>query len=381
MMLADVSTGGFSHGLFKWFKFQKEVGIDFKVLAYGDQEKIYKLATLKHLDPELLKTYPILGSTPKAFSLKALRSVLNGDWDDYDICHQHGMWSFSSIISLIWAKRTKKPVIIQPHGMLFPEILGHNPLLKQVALKTYEGYNLKHASYLVSTSDSESQTIRTLLPNAKIEQIKCLFDVPQLIDNDTLNIYLGKYKFLYKQYWLYLGRIHPKKGIDLLIEGYNMLQDKLPLVIVGPKEIPEYYDSILKQIKNYNLSNEVFFVPEVSEIEKLSLMRGAKAFVLPTRSENFGTVVAEALGQQCPVICTIGAPWSTLEQYKCGWWVDIDPKSISSALCLSFNQDSIEQKIMGANGHKLLENELDPQKIALQTKFFYNTIKNQHDNN
>jgi len=371
MMLADVTSGGFSHGLFKWFKYQAEAQIDFTVMAYGNESIINYMANLKGLDPKLVRSFPIYGPASLAVSPKALLSVLKGEWDDFDLCHQHGIWNFSTLISLIWAKRTGKPVIIQPHGTLFPDTLAISATKKRIALNTYEGYNIKKAACIITTSENEKNAIKSLFKQKRVEVIKCLFDVPVLVSENIVQSILNKYRIQKENYWLYLGRIHPKKGIDLLIEAYKLLEERIPLVLVGPNEVPKYFKSIKKTIDDCGLSNEIKFFSEVPEIEKFALMRGAKAFILPTRSENFGTVVAEALGQQCPVICTKGAPWQTLETYKCGWWPDISIDGIADALRCSKSQTLIEKKMMGEQGPILLDKELNPYEIAKQTKQLY----------
>lgn len=372
MMMADVLASGLPQGLFKWFKYQAAVGIDFHVMAYGDSSIINEMAKQKGLDTNLVHSFPILGPRSLSISTKALLSVFSGEWDDFDICHQHGVWSFSTLVSIIWGIRTGKPVIIQPHGSLFPETLAISPNKKRIALKTYEGYNIKKAACIVATSEDEKQAVKSLFQKKRVELIRVAADVPTIIPDDIVILVRNKYNLCKGDYWLYLGRIHQKKGLDILIEAYIDIAERIPLVIVvGLNEDPKYLDSIMKRLHAFGLTNQVRFLPAVTETEKFALMRGAKAFVLPTRSENFGTVVAEALGQQCPVICTKGAPWHTLETYQCGWWTDISIDGIAQALRLSKAQGLAEKISMGARGPILLAKELNPYEIGQQTKMLY----------
>ncbi len=127
-----------------------------------------------------------------------------------------------------------------------------------------------------------------------------------------------------------MSRIHPKKGIEILIESWKRLTGKYKdwnVVIAGNGE--ENYISYLKElIKNNYLDSSVSIIPPVFGEMKRKLYCESSLFVLPTYSENFGMVIAEALACGIPVITTTGTPWEELNTNKIGWCVELSVENI-----------------------------------------------------
>src|SRR5262249_29857480 len=122
---------------------------------------------------------------------------------------------------------------------------------------------------------------------------------------------------------VFLSRVHPKKGVDLLVRAWSAVSTRFPdweLDIIGPDEIGSM-EAIRRLVAELHAERVTFVGPLYGE-EKWRALGSASAFVLPTHSENFGIAVAEALAVGVPAIVTRGAPWSGLEQERCGWWID-----------------------------------------------------------
>ncbi len=133
---------------------------------------------------------------------------------------------------------------------------------------------------------------------------------------------------------MYLGRNHLLKGLDLLTEAWERVKrDGWRLKLVGP-----------------GLPGGL-----VEGEEKWRVLRAADVFVLPTRSENFGIVVAEALAAGVPVITTKGAPWAELVSENCGWWVEVGVEPRAEALREAMGLTDEERRAMGENGRRLVE--------------------------
>ena len=109
-------------------------------------------------------------------------------------------------------------------------------------------------------------------------------------------------------------------------------------------------------------------------VKKWELFKKADLFVLPTHSENFGIVVAEALACGTPVITTQGTPWQELESYHCGWWTEIGTEATTKALkeFLQCTETQLEQ--MGKNGRKLIEEKYSSQKVAQDMVELYKKV-------
>ena len=95
---------------------------------------------------------------------------------------------------------------------------------------------------------------------------------------------------------------------------------------------------------------------------------------MPTYSENFGIVIAEALASYTPVITTKGTPWEGLEDNNCGWWIDIGVEPLKKVLVQVLNSDEEVLKQMGKNGRKLIESEYSIEVVAKNTLEMYNWV-------
>ncbi len=107
---------------------------------------------------------------------------------------------------------------------------------------------------------------------------------------------------------------------------------------------------------------------------KWELFRQADLFILPTHSENFGIVVAEALASGTPAVTTMGTPWSELESRRCGWWTEVGTEATVQALrnFLSLTENELEK--MGRNGRKLVEEKYSARKVAEEFVEMYKSI-------
>src|SRR5262249_5679271 len=127
--------------------------------------------------------------------------------------------------------------------------------------------------------------------------------------------------------------IHPKKGIDRLIQAWALLERTHPgwrLRIVGPSE--GGYAAGLSNLAASLGLRSVSIEGPIYAHEKLAAYREADLFVLPTLNENFGLSVAECLAAGTPVISTVGAPWRGLEAEGCGWWIAQGVEPLAQAM-------------------------------------------------
>ncbi len=132
---------------------------------------------------------------------------------------------------------------------------------------------------------------------------------------------------------LFLSRIHPKKGIPILLRAWRKVERRHPdweLVVAGPDEIG-HLSQVRALAGELGLQRVSFPGPAYGDA-KAALYRSADLFVLPTHSENFGMAIAEALAYAVPVITTTGAPWAGLEEHGCGWWIELSEGNLVDAL-------------------------------------------------
>jgi glycosyltransferase involved in cell wall biosynthesis len=159
---------------------------------------------------------------------------------------------------------------------------------------------------------------------------------------------------------LYLGRLHPIKGIENLLRALVELDSKVRLSICGNGS--KQYEQLLKSmVAELSLTDRVRFCGPVAGAEKEKQFREADVCVVPSFSENFGMVVAEALATGVPVIASTGAPWSEIEKHGCGFWVENDPQSLVEAI----NRiSSGPLAVMGTKGRAWMEREFTWASVA-----------------
>jgi glycosyltransferase involved in cell wall biosynthesis len=237
---------------------------------------------------------------------------------------------------------TGKQLIWGPRGEMAPEALQFGSRKKQFVLRLIR--KLRHKITFHATSEAEIEDIK----NAIGQDCRVVF-IPN-------GIYLPEApptQMKSARNLLFLGRIHPIKGIDNLIQALALC----PAFIHSDKKlelagyVQESYDLTLqKTIQKHGLESRVQFLGRVEGALKDQLLASAYCLILPSFSENFGAVVAEALVQGTPCIASTGTPWAILETYQAGFHVSNEPQQLASALekILNLPADAYEQMRMQA---------------------------------
>ncbi len=169
---------------------------------------------------------------------------------------------------------------------------------------------------------------------------------------------------------VFLSRIHPKTGIELLIKAWrNTNTNGWTLEIAGNGD-NDYIEKLIQSAQD--LKNVSFVGAKYGE-DKWGFLRSADVMILPAHSENFAIVVAEALAVGVPVITTTGTPWEDLEKFNCGWWLDLSVSNLQSTLIQVFNTPIATLEKMGSNGQNLVKEKYDIKQIS---KNIYSLFKN-----
>lgn len=275
-----------------------------------------------------------------------------------DIFHVNGCWSPGCAFTQRWAQKLGYTVILTPHGMLEPWIMARHYWTKKVpALILYQKLAIKEANIIHATAISEKNNLLKLGYNDKIEVI------PNGIEVDNIKI---KNNWERRKEILFLSRIHVKKGIEFLLDAVVKLKDELKgyKVKIAGEGDASYIQSLKDRCRHLGIEEIVDFCGGVYGNRKWELFRNADLFVLPTYSENFGIVVAEALACGTPVITTKGTPWEELESCNCGWWTEIGIQPTVIALKDFLSKKDCELELMGKNGRKLVEEKYSSKGMA-----------------
>jgi glycosyltransferase involved in cell wall biosynthesis len=164
---------------------------------------------------------------------------------------------------------------------------------------------------------------------------------------------------------LFLGRVHPIKGVDILLRAWNVVSARYPdwrLRIVGP-DAEGHLERMQRLAASLRLERTEFCGPLYGSM-KLEAYREADVFVLPTHSENFGVAVAEALAAGVPAIVTKGAPWSGLLDAEAGWWIDCELDALVAAMEQALATDSDTLATMGDRGRQWMQRDFSWEQVG-----------------
>lgn len=283
-----------------------------------------------------------------SFGCPIARVILNKNYERVkSIIHVHGIWSPSTHWAARLARHNGIPYVMQPHGMLEPWALNHHKYRKNIAISLYQRKDLMQAQLLLATAVSEYEAIRAFGLTNPVAILPNGVDFPSYTESckaDLLETQVRQRKFLF------LSRIHVKKGLLNLLQAWKLAQlDGWVLEIAGPDE-GGHLAQVMAKVKELGIESSVNYIGEVDGNQKEQTYLGADVFVLPTYSENFGIVVAEALSYGLPVITTKGTPWQDLNTFECGWWIDIGVGPLVAALQQAATLSDEQRHEMGGKG-------------------------------
>ncbi len=320
------------------------------------------------------------------------------------IIHIHALWS--PILHKVsnWAHRNKMPVVWSPHGMLTPWAMNNKKWKKRLGWWLYQRKDLARADLLHATAESEVEDIRRMGLKNKVmvaplgvniggriegvinhvEQVEHVevgsenVEMWKCGNEETANNQLDE-RVDGKKILLFVSRVQRKKGLVNLARAWANLKkesstrstcstrlNSWKVRIVGPDQ-EGHTQEVKAECERLGILDDWEFVGPKFGDELQSEYANANLFVLPTYSENFGSVVIESLAHGVPVITTKGTPWYELEGYtnsklqtlnsklKCGWWIDIGVEPLVNALQEAMSLTGEERIFMGERGRKLVE--------------------------
>lgn len=285
-----------------------------------------------------------------------------------DIYHTNSCWLPLTALTAMWAKDAGYKVIYTTHGMLEPYAINRHYWTKKLpAILLFQKKGIAICDLVHATADTEKQNLINLGWNKNVHVIaNCV-----QIDEITMKTSWKSNKNI-----LFLSRVHPKKGINFLIEAIAQLKDEIAeytITIAGPGE--DFYVADLKALaQKYDVVDMFDFVGPVFGSGKWPFYQKADLFVLPTYSENFGIVVTEALASGTPVISTFGTPWIELNDLNCGWCVETGTDPLVSALLKFLKCSEANLELMGRTGRKLVEDKYASTTVAKQFVEMYEEL-------
>jgi glycosyltransferase involved in cell wall biosynthesis len=264
--------------------------------------------------------------------------------------------------------------------MLDPVSFGQKAWKKRLGMVAFARRNLETAACVHVTAPLEARNVSRRIPGHPIAVIPNGVQVPVLDEADTK----ADVQWLEsvcpeaqgRRIALFLGRLHPQKGLAELLNAWASVgrsREDWHLCIVGPDQL-SHTDQLKRLAEQLGIRGQISFPGPLDGEDKLRAYRAAELFVLPSPSENFGIVVAEALAAGTPAIATTGTPWSWLATHDCGWHVAPGTMGLRSGLeeALAMSPQELESK--GRRGRELICERFTWEKIGQQMIRVYEWI-------
>ncbi len=273
-----------------------------------------------------------------------------------EILHDNGIWLPHNHRLAGLCKKRGIPRVVSVRGMLEPWARKHKRLKKWIAWEVYQRRDLASAACHHVTSAAEAKNVKGFGWKVPICEIPNGVDIPIAAKHSPR---ISRSKIA-----LFMGRIHPVKGLPMLIEAWDRVRPEgWTLRIAGPDE-GGHRIKLEEMIDRAKLSGSCEWTGELAGEAKAAAFRCADLFVLPSHTENFGMAIGEALGYCLPVITTQGTPWKLLETERCGWWVPVTVDGLAAALNDATSKHSDELSEMGKRGQAVMVERFAWRRIA-----------------
>ena len=294
-----------------------------------------------------------------------------------DVVHTHGLWTYLSLASLKFARAgvSQRPYVVSPHGMLDPWALRNSADKKRLAALAFERRHLTNAACLHAVSKGEAETFRAYGLANPICVISNGVDLVDL-DAPAPSPPWDASRVLDRKVLLYLGRLHPKKGLPLLLRAWAetpVATGEWTLAIAGWDQ-GGHAAELERMVWDFNLSNSIEFLGPLFGESRDAAYRNAKAFVLPSFSEGQPLTVLEAWAHALPAVITSAC--NLPDGFAAGAAIRIEPtvQSIKAGLQELVQMDRQALELMGKAGRDLVERDYTWSRIASQMREVYRWI-------
>lgn len=294
----------------------------------------------------------------KWFNARGLSACIQKCMTSVAICHLHMFWDRPHVLAAHHAKKNNVPYVITPHGLLEPWRMAKKKLKKQIFMQLIGNRLLKDASCLHALCDQEVKSFRIagykgpvcVIPNGVNAALVNEGHFPDQEDYDKWP------QFKNKRVLLFMSRLDKEKGLDILLRAWSKIYSKYPdviLAIAGPDN-RGYGLIVKKMIQENSLVDSIKLLGPIYGEKKMSLMRVADAFILPSYSEGFSMAILEALAVGLPAIITPGCNFP--EAIKNGAAIEAQPNShsVAESLITLLTKSSGELKGMKKKGQELI---------------------------
>lgn len=338
----------------------REAGYEPVVFAAGDA---FTRQDAGRFGDTPLVTRPPFGPAVFGWTPRLLGDILDRR---IDLLHLHGIWQHASVIGAQWAAKTGRPYVISPHGMLDPWIVSRGRFKKRVAELAYERRSWAATSVFHALNAAEQQSI--LRQTGRAGAIV----IPNAVQPDV-----AVWPDPAAPYILFLGRIHAKKNVDGLLEGWRLARDEIVgrgwnLRIAGWGDKPDVH--ALEEALRRQADETVQYVGPVFGEAKRRLVAGASFFALPSFSEGLPVAVLEAWAAGVPTLmsrgCNLDEGFARGAAINCG----TEAGTIADALRRACTMDAATRSRMAAASRQIVEKGYSFDAVRCRWRRLYDEL-------
>lgn len=320
--------------------------IRLKVFAYMDEYSSEDISTWKDIPIQLFKARWFL------CSLKARRSVLK---EDADILHMEGLWRYPQFFMSAWKRKKDKPIVCSPHGMLDPYIISSQGRLKRMIANLFFQKSLDSVTCYHALCEKELKDIRS-------------YGLKQPIAIIPNGINISESRKTYekaddKKHLLFLGRLHQKKGLDLMIMALGYIKIMQPVLLTKWKvdivgwDDEGFLSKLKKLVHEYDLENVITFHGSLFGEEKEKIYALSDAYVLPSHGEGLPMTVLEAWSWKLPVVMTPKCNFPEGFKTNAAIYIEDNIESVKEGLLQVMQMTDEEREQMGERGYSLVKKD------------------------
>lgn len=321
----------------------------------------------------------VLGPAALGYSPE-LRRQLRARAGWVDVVHAHGLWAHPSREARCLADRARVPRVVSPHGMLEPWALRRSAWKKRIAAWLYEERNLRSAACVHALCRAEARSVRAAGLHHPIAVI------PNGVDLDAYDAErdAGSARRLWPEWRgarvvLFLGRIHPKKGLLHLVEAWHRLDRETAgwrLVIAGP-DAHGHRAAVERVSTRLGLTSRVSFTGAVHGARKRALLARADVFALPSFSEGFSMAILEALASRLPVLMTPQCNFEEVAAVGAGVLAEPTADAVARGLRGLLALTDGQRGAMGQRGRDLVARDYVWPRVAQQMLATYAWLRGE----
>lgn len=290
--------------------------------------------------------------------------------------HIHGIWETHCTVTSGFARACRKPYIISAHGMLDDWALTHKRIKKALYAALVETNNLQRASCLRALTKDEVTDYRRIGLRSPVAVVPSGVLAPEGVTGDVFWEAFPQLRG--KRIVLFMGRLHPKKGLPVLIQAWRQAADSrgedVHLVIAGP-DSDNLLGSLKQMTEDLKLRDSISFIGMLKNELKWSALASAGLFVLPSFSEGFSVAVLEALAMGVPTIVSFPCHFPEVAEANCGWVIEPKIPALELALREFFQMRAGELTRLGERARALIERRFTWPVIGKQMEEVYSWLQ------